>query len=91
MPQPTSTQLEALEWLEASHAASPEWASGFNPESKAHARACRHSLEPMGLVAINRLSAQHFRYLLTDAGRKALADHRETQKVGAERRAARKS
>jgi len=91
MPALTSTQLEALEWLDASHTASPDWHSGFNPENKAHARACRHSLEPRGLVEINRLSAQHFRYSLTDAGRKALSDHRATLQAVAERRAARKA
>jgi hypothetical protein len=89
MPALTATQAEALIWLETSHAEQTEWEFGFNPESKALARACRHTLEPMGLVAIRRLSAQHFRYLLTDSGRKALDEWRRTKKEVADRRAAR--
>jgi hypothetical protein len=89
MPTLTSTQAEALTWLETCHTASPEWESGFNPESKAHARACRHTLEPMGLVTINRISTLHFRYGLTDAGRGALSAYRKLREEVSGRRAAR--
>ncbi len=89
MPNVTSTQAEALTWLESCHAASPDWHYGFNPESKAHARACRHSLEPMGLVTITRLSAQHFRYAITDEGRTALERYRAARLEAENRREAR--
>lgn len=89
MPSLTSTQADALAWLETCHAEQPDWHTGFNPESKAHARACRHTLEPMGLATINRLSAQHFRYAITDEGRAALAAYRSTKQDAIARRKAR--
>jgi hypothetical protein len=90
MPTLTATQAEALTWLEKSHAEQPDWEFGFNPESKALARACRHTLEPMGLVSIRKMSANHFRYLITDTGREALAAWRRTKFEVEERRAARR-
>lgn len=90
LPSLTSTQAEALTWLETCHAQQPDWHSGFNPESKAHARACRHTLEPMGFTTINRLSAQHFRYAITDEGRAALEAYRATRSDEVSRREARR-
>jgi DNA-binding PadR family transcriptional regulator len=44
----------------------------------------------MGLATINRLSAQHFRYAITDEGRAALAAFRQARSEAVSRREARR-
>ena len=65
----TVGQVQALAWLSEMHSRYPRNDYGFNPRSASLAAICRRTLEPRGFVQINRLSPNHFRYALTDAGR----------------------
>ena len=65
----TVGQVQALAWLADLHARYPHNNCGFNPRLPSLAAICRRTLEPRGFVSINRISPQHFRYALTDAGR----------------------
>lgn len=69
----TRFQRETLQWLKGKHDANPHWPHGFLPRFKERqAACCRRTLERLGLVSIDRLSENSFRYALTDAGRAAL-------------------
>ena len=46
---------------------------GWHMPSQRTATACRRTLEPKGMVTIERISDLHFRYRITDAGRAALS------------------
>ena len=65
--------IRALRFLKAKHDRSPKAPYGWHMPSQRTARACRKTLEPRGLVSIERLSPTHFRYRITEAGRAALA------------------
>lgn len=68
----THFQLSALMWLAQKHAAYPANDYGFLPTSRAReAAVCRRVLEPLGLVSINRMAENGFRYSLTPAGHEA--------------------
>lgn len=66
----TRWQRTALSSLDGLHEKFPHNSYGFNPPTPRLAAVWRR-MEPMGLVAISRLSSWHFRYSITDAGRAA--------------------
>lgn len=64
--------IRALQFLRAKHDRNPNAPYGWHMPGQRTARACRYTLEPKGLVAIERLSPSHFRYRITEAGILAL-------------------
>ena len=63
----TNLQAESLLWLVEMHMKHPGNSAGFNPPHRNIAAAFRR-MEPRGLVQVNRIAPEHFRYAITKAG-----------------------
>jgi hypothetical protein len=71
--------MRALAFLAAKEDKSPDAPFGWHMPSQRTAAACRKTLEPKGLVAIERITPSHFRYRITSAGQIAIAAQRASQ------------
>jgi hypothetical protein len=84
MSELTHFQRQTLLLLKAKSDRAPERKYGFLTSSIGTRRAavCRRALGPLGLVCIEEISRNGFRYSITDAGRAALNDSEEFVQIG---------
>lgn len=64
----------ALLYLRAKDERHPNQRYGWHMPNQRTAACCRRTLEPKGLVSIERITPTHFRYRITEAGRLALQE-----------------